>query len=132
MDILYVKFAVKIFFSEHIFPKFCDSFNEPHFHAKITIFYYWFYWFWMVLTGGGGGGGDKSGSDLVFAFLCKWRSRISSPWNVKQAKKRLRSVLIQSNNLCIFLRRLWCAKFPWFSREALVLKHVVRGWLPKC
>ena len=44
--------------------------------------------------------------------MTKWRNFL---WNVKQAKKRFRGVLIQSSNLCIFPRGLWCAKFsPWF------------------
>ena len=75
-----------------------------------------------------------SGADPGLVLLCKWRSRISFLWNVKQAKKRLRSgCLMQSKSFCIFPCELWYAKFPRdFYREALVLKHVVWGWLPKC
>ena len=35
------------FLTKPTFAKFCDSFNESHFQAKITTFYYWFYWFWI-------------------------------------------------------------------------------------
>ena len=40
------------FLTKPTFPKFCDSFNESHFQAKITTFYYWFYWFWISSTTG--------------------------------------------------------------------------------
>ena len=33
------------FLTKPTFPKFCASFHESHFQAKITMFYYWFYWF---------------------------------------------------------------------------------------
>ena len=35
------------FLTKPTYAKFCDSFNESHFQAKITTFYYWFYWFWI-------------------------------------------------------------------------------------
>ena len=38
------------FLTKPTFPKFCASFNESHFQAKITMFYYWFYWFWISST----------------------------------------------------------------------------------
>ena len=38
------------FLTKPTFPKFCASFHESHFQAKITMFYYWFYWFWISST----------------------------------------------------------------------------------
>ena len=34
------------FLTKPTYAKFCNSFNESHFQAKITTSYYWFYWFW--------------------------------------------------------------------------------------
>ena len=95
----------------------------------------------------------NSGADPGFVLLSKWQSRISFLWNVKQAKKRFRGVLIQSRNLCIFPRGLWCTKFSvifpvnllfWsmlfegdcrsvkvFRLEFLTLKHPISEHLPK-
>ena len=40
------------FLTKPTFAKFCDSFNESHFQAKITTFYNWFYWFWISSSTG--------------------------------------------------------------------------------
>ena len=66
-------------------------------------------------------------ADPGFVLLCKWRSRISFLCNVKQAKKRLRDVLIQPSNLCIFRRGLWCAKFPMITPVKLLLWSMSLG-----
>ena len=35
------------FLTKATYAKFCDSFIESHFQAKMTTFYYWHYWFWI-------------------------------------------------------------------------------------
>ena len=59
-----------------------------------------------------------TGADTGFAPLCKWRSRISFLWNVKQNKKSLRGVFKQSR--CAKFECGWwllrCWSFPqWIS-----------------
>ena len=58
--------------------------------------------------------------DSGFVLSRKWRSHISFLWNVKQAKKRLEGILIQSSNLCVFPLELWCSKFPVISLVKLL------------
>ena len=66
----------------------------------------------------------QTGADSGLVLLCKWRSRISFLWNVKQAKKRLRSGLIQSKSFCIFPCGLWCANFPVISTVKLLFRSM--------
>ena len=68
--------------------------------------------------------GLEPGADLGLVLLSKWRSRISFLWNVKQAKKRLISGLIQSKSFCIFLSRFWRANFPVISTVKLLFRSM--------
>ena len=57
-----------------------------------------------------------------FVLLSKWQSHISFLWRPKQGKTRLRGVFMQSNNLCIFPRGLWCAKISVISPRSCCLE----------
>ena len=81
------------------------------------------------------------GADPGLVLLCKWRSRISFLWNIKQAKKRLRSGLIQSKSFSKFPCGLWCANFSVISTVKLLFQSmlfevdyrsvkVFPGWIP--
>ena len=65
------------------------------------------------------------GAGPRLVLLCKWRSRISFLWKVKQAKKRLRSDLIQSKSFCIFPCGPWCANFPVISTVKLLFRSIL-------